>query len=248
MAILFLRSMSYKDETVCLGKENVFEFEIVDNTDWMDNEFKKLDNTDWMDNEGWMDTSGDLRSHPWDSTGLWIEYFLMSGKPIRWKSNKLWISNRLRNRAVGATNGNRMNRNILKLVHWNMGSKRWERKKTEIDALILDKSPDLLYTSEANLMKMLPNFDRQIEGYRLYLPDTMEKHNYACLVLLVKEGVEVAVHHELMHEDVASIWVSVRNGSKGVLKIGGVYREHRMLLKPKPNLSKSDQAQLERWN
>ena len=145
-------------------------------------------------------------------------------------------------------NGNREIRNIIKITHWNMGSKKWEKKLTEVDALILEKSPDLLFLSEANLYKSLPENLRQVEGYSLHLPLTMNKHHYSRIVLLVKNGVTVKIHPELMHEDLAVIWCSVMSGNKSVLKLGGVYREHRHLLKPKPNLSKTDQAQLDRWN
>ena len=86
-----------------------------------------------------------------------------------------------------------------------------------------------------------------MEGYSLVLPNTMEKHKCARIVLLVKNGIDITVHREFMHEDVAAIWVSVRNGRRRVMKIGGVYREHQMLLKPKPNPTLTEEAQLERW-
>ena len=82
----------------------------------------------------------------------------------------------------------------------------------------------------------------------MHLPLTMMKHKYARLVLLVKDGVNVKIHNNLMHEDLAVIWLSVLSGGKNVLKLGGLYREHQHLLMPKPNPSKSDQAQLDRWN
>ena len=47
--------------------------------------------------------------------------------------------------------------------------------------------------------------------------------------------MDVEVHGDLMHEDVAVIWVSVKNGGRSIMKVGGVYREHQMLLKTKPN-------------
>ena len=51
-----------------------------------------------------------------------------------------------------------------------------------------------------------------------------------------------------MHEDVAVIWASVKVGNKSNMKVGGIYREHQMLLKSKPNPTKTDAAQLARWN
>ena len=103
---------------------------------------------------------------------------------------------------------------------------------------------------------------RQIEGYTLFRPKTMAKHRYACLVLLVKNEVEGNLQPQLMHEDVAVIWVSLQSGRKTVMKVKvvrlntsqygtvgriltciesnrGIYREHRLLLKPKPNISVS---------
>ena len=91
-------------------------------------------------------------------------------------------------------------------------------------------------------MNSLPEHLRQVEGYRLYLPKTMAKHNYAHMVLLVK------LPPDLMHEDIASIWVSILVGNRSIMKVGGIYREHRLMLQPKPNVTKTDQAQLERWN
>ena len=40
--------------------------------------------------------------------------------------------------------------------------------------LTLDKSPDLLYITEANLMESTPEWQRQIPGYSLILPPTMQ--------------------------------------------------------------------------
>ena len=76
----------------------------------------------------------------------------------------------------------------------------------------------------------------------------MRKHNYTRLVLLVREGVDVTLKSDLVHEDIAWIWVSMRNGNQRSINIGGIYREHCILLKPKPNLTVSDSAQLDRWN
>ena len=51
-----------------------------------------------------------------DITGVWINSFLT--KPLKWKSNTVWISSKLRNRAIKYVNGNRENRNIVKITHW----------------------------------------------------------------------------------------------------------------------------------
>ena len=158
--------------------------------------------------------------------GSWSNNFRKNDKIVKWKSRSLWLSNKLRNKKIKTTNGNREIRNIIKITHWNMGNKKWENKMTEVDALILEKTPDIIFLSEANLFQTLPEHLRQIEGYKLHLPLTMSKHKYARLVLLVKDGVNIKIHKNLMHEDLAVIWLSVLSGGKSVLKLGGGYTEN----------------------
>ena len=180
--------------------------------------------------------------------GQWTNFYLVAGKPVRWRNTVRWQSNKLMNSRIRSSNGNRETRNIIKIAHWNMGNSLWQNKRVEIDALVLDKQPDVLYISEANLMDTLPDSDRYILGYSLHLPSTMGKHNCSRIVCLVRDGIEVRVHREWMNDDVAVVWISIKNGNKGRLYVGGVYREHQMLLKPKPNPTKTLDAQLERWN
>ena len=117
-----------------------------------------------------------------------------------------------------------------------------------IEALLLEKQPDLLFVSEANLMASLPMEERKIRGYDLHLPSTMTKHKYARIVLLVKEGIDIKIHRGMMHVDVAVIWASIKTKNRSSMIIGGIYREHRLLLKGRNNDSKTEAAQLERWN
>ena len=169
-------------------------------------------------------------------------------KIISWRTNVKLISNKLRNRGIRAINGNRVNRMIVKLAHWNAGSCFWQNKQTQIEAMLLDKTPNLVFISEVNLLDTVPDYERHLDGYSMHLPNTMSKHTIARIVLLVKMGIEVSIHREYMHEDVAAIWASVKNGGKKVMMIGGVYREHQMLLKQKPNPTLLLAAQLECWN
>ena len=45
-----------------------------------------------------------------------------------------------------------------------------------------------------------------------------------------------------------AIWLSLTYSGNRKMRIGGIYREHRLLFKPEPNPTKSDRAQLIRWN
>ena len=172
----------------------------------------------------------------------------IDGRRIQWRTRPLLMSNKLRNREIHAMNGNRLIRTIIKVAYWNIGNGLWENKRTEIELLILEKSPDILFIAEAYIGESLQDHERHIEGYKLHYPGTLSKHHYTRLVLLVKNELNVTVRNDLMHEDVAAIWVSIRNGNKKSMIIGGVYREHRLLCQPKPNLTVDDAAQLRRWN
>ena len=169
-------------------------------------------------------------------------------KALKWNKRIIWISSKLQNKSVKMKNGNRSTRSVIKIYHWNMGNKLWQNKRDEIEALIIDKSPDLFFISEANLMETLPDHERHIAGYVLHLPLTMSIHNCARIVLLAKEGIEVKIHKEMMHTDVAVIWAGIQSSGRSYMKVGGIYRQHQMLLKQKPNPTKTDCAQLDRWN
>ena len=78
------------------------------------------------------------------------------------------MSNKQRNRRKSTYNGNRIVRNIIKLSHWNAGNAKWENKQTEIEALLMDKSPDLLFVTETNLWDSVPDYQRNINGYNLH--------------------------------------------------------------------------------
>ena len=97
--------------------------------------------------------------------GQWSHSVKIDGKLVKWRQEGNWMSNKVRNRRIKMQNGNRDSRNLLKIYHWNMGSSLWVNKKVEIDALILEKNPDLFFISEYNLYDSVPIFARHIEGY-----------------------------------------------------------------------------------
>ena len=147
-------------------------------------------------------------------------------------------------------NGNIGNiRNIIQVDHWNAGNARWQAKRTEIEAALLMKKPDILFVSEANLYDTLPDNMRNIDGYNLYYPEKMmNKHKYVRIVMLAREELDINIHPEWMHEDLSIIWASVRYSTRKRMRVGGVYREHRLLMQPQPNLTVSPMAQNWRWN
>ena len=157
------------------------------------------------------------------------------------------LTNKLRNRNIKMKNGNQNNK-ILKVAHWNIGAKRWPKKVEEMEWLVEEIEPDLLFISEANLLKNTPNHEKCITGYEMIEPDTVRKYGYARMILLAKKSLKIQVLHEFMDEDISCIWVRVGNKTKKPTHIGGIYREHQYMFQGKPNPSKTERAQCERWH
>ena len=158
------------------------------------------------------------------------------------------LSSKKRNKGQKILNGNGQIRNILTVVHWNLGARQWQRKIEEMEMLLMEKEPDLAFITEANLLEMVPDNCRNINGYSLILPKTMEYLKYSRIVLLVKNGVEIEVLNSCMEKDISAIWVKIGKVGRKPLVVGGVYREQHLLLQGNPNLSDAQDLQKDRWN
>ena len=125
-------------------------------------------------------------------------------------------------------------KNTLKVVHWNAGGAWWESKLVEIQALILDTMPDLLFISEANLRADTPMELANIQGFYILKPNTELQLGYSRILLLVREGVKLSIMDECMDSMIPAIWVKVITKGRKPLIIGGLYREFHHLLLPAP--------------
>ena len=133
---------------------------------------------------------------------------------VRWKPNVSWISSKLMNKAIKSTNGNRTQNSNLNVVHWNGGAKKWINKKLEIESLLSEKSPDVCYISEANLWDDDDIEDKDIPGYRIVLPNTMNSLKHACLIVLIKSDLIANIVQEKSNKDAAMIWIKVGTSRK----------------------------------
>ena len=122
------------------------------------------------------------------------------------------------------------------------------QQKTEIEAVIAQYTPDIFLISEANMSMNLSDTEKEIGGYSMVLPRTVEERQLVRLVMLVKEGVRVEEMKNLMDSETASIWVKVGPQGRKPLLIGGIYREHQFLEQGEDNSSETDLAQESRWN
>ena len=161
---------------------------------------------------------------------------------------EMLLSNKERNKRVKSKNGNGQNK-ILKLYHWNIGSRQWQRKIEDIEMLILEKDPDIFIVSEANLMSEITEDQRSINGYDMIFPNTMEIRGYARIVMLIKSEVEYKVLNQFMYPGTSAIWIQVGRAGRKPIRIGGLYREHTLLKQNVLQNNTSDgHLQLARWN
>ena len=137
---------------------------------------------------------------------------------------------------------------MIKVIHWNMGSTFWERKIDQIQNIIADLKPDLMFISKANLLNDLPANESDIEGYDLIRPKTSVRYGHSRLVLLIREEIDYSILANCMSDEAPAIWVKIVTKSRRPITIGSAYREHKIILQPLPNDSGSPAQQIFRWN
>ena len=135
----------------------------------------------------------------------------------------------------------------FKIVHWNLGSRYWDKKTEDIQHLVDELNPDITFISEANLFKGLLPHLRLIDGYNIVLTKDFDAAGYSRIVLLVKEDFQVTIQDTLMEDDISSIWLKVKRKGCRNITIGGVYREHRRLLQGLNNDTWTEDCQNQRW-
>ena len=157
------------------------------------------------------------------------------------------MSGKEKNRVIKAQNGNRTLKQVIKVFHWNIGPGWWENKIVEVEGLIEENHPDLLFISEANLRNEISDEIKSLEGYNLILPMTAENHGYSRLILLIREEIDYKVMESFMSNEGIVIWVKVAARGRRPIYIGGAYREHQLLLQPQPNNTGTPRLQQRRW-
>ena len=138
------------------------------------------------------------------------------------------ITSKNMNRNIRASNGNISKSSQLKIIHWNSGARLWENKISEIESLLQIQKPGICVITEANIKSTLNDLDRQITGFKLILPATIQKTGHARIAMLVREDLPV---QQLTHNcnEAAVVWTKIGDTSKNSIIIGGAYRQHHLL-------------------
>ena len=159
----------------------------------------------------------------------------------------LILEGKLRNKLRKMINGNGDIRHQVSIIHWNMGAKFWSKKSHEIEAVTQQFRPDILAISEANMLHSLSDQEKLIPGYQMHIPPINPGHTMSRLVVLVRDGITVDIQHQLMHPQVAAVWLKI--GIKGgkPMTVGLMYREFQHILTVQPDDSDTPARQHERW-
>ena len=158
-----------------------------------------------------------------------------------------YMSNKERNKEKKSENGNGGLRQNILAIHWNLGSKMWERKRTEIKAVMAQYQSDIFIVSEVNLKTDLEDFEKDITGYEMILPKSAQSHNFSRIVMLIKQGVQVEILDKFMDDLVAAIWIKIGAKGRKQITMCGIYREHKYIHNGAPEESESPASQKERW-
>ena len=129
-----------------------------------------------------------------------------------------------------------------------MGSKFWIRKYEEVQAILDEHNPDVLFLMEANIFFEDPECSLSIEDYKMVRPATW-KHpdlRYAKIIPLIKQNINFEVLDRYMEEHLSTIWIKISRRGQRKLIVGGIYREHN-ILRQQDNTSGEPQQQEERW-
>ena len=161
--------------------------------------------------------------------------------------NTWHITHKMSNKQTKYKNSN--GKSVLKVLHCNFGPRMWVNKIEDIECLANDHTPDIIFVSEAKVYINDLDYMTKIDGYKIYHANTMQRHGYARMVMLVKPNLNIEMREEWMDPDSASIWVSIkRKGHKRINLGGGVYREHRLLQQHPDSQSHTDTEQNARWS
>ena len=176
-------------------------------------------------------------------------FYVSDNKRIKWVEIKWRISSKMQNKSIKIKNGNRGGglKQTIKLIHWNAGNAWWEQKRDEIEAMLIEKQPDLAFITEANLRTGINDEQKDIQGYYMLTPNMHLNMGYSRILLLAREGVHLDIMNDCMGDDIPIIWVKITSRGRKPLVIGGVYREFHHLLQPAPNNTDEWTKQVDRW-
>ena len=161
----------------------------------------------------------------------------------------VWSSSvKIRNKIQKMVNGNGgKGNNLLKVISWNLGSRKWCNKTDEINHLVLEHNPDIVAISEANLHSSSGCHETNIKGYNLITTLDYKDTGISRLVVLAKLDLNYKILTDKMEPGIATIWLEFPRQGKKPFLFGALYREHKLLYQTDPDTTGDPANQKIRW-
>ena len=139
-------------------------------------------------------------------------------------------------------------KNGIKIMHWNPGSKHLHNKLENIESVINGYKPDILGISESNFLRNHELNDVQIENYKLFFSETLNNENIKAsrIAVYVQNNIACKIRTDLMNDTFSSIWLEVNLPRQKKFLVCHAYREWQYLNQQNKD-SKSIPAQSSRW-
>ena len=149
-------------------------------------------------------------------------------------------------------NGNgdgKRNKCSLNILQWNLGSRHWQRKRDQVQAMADERAPDIFAITEANLFNGIPEIQTNILGYNMIKPLTHlnPKLGYSRVLLFVKYDLNFEVMKKHMDTRTSSIWIKLTKKGHKKLILGALYREQTLLKQDDGKKSAEEVQQVARW-
>lgn len=162
------------------------------------------------------------------------------------KNRSKWSPSQVSNKQMYTEQGNKG----MKIYHQNKGPSHLATRFVEIKQLVMVHNPDVLGLSEANLKATHDHKLVEIEGYTMLTTKAMENPSsgWSRLVVYVKNTLSWKRRPDLENQVTADIWIEAALGRQKPVIIANIYREWGLAGQGGDMSSRSDGAQVERWD
>ena len=111
-------------------------------------------------------------------------------------------------------NGNKINKNGLRVCHWNKSHSKMQSRMAEIKNIVHLYKPHLFGVSEANFLKNEDISSISLQDYNIYFAPASQ--NGVCLLVYVHKSIHVKLRQDLMSPELSSVWLETKlfNGKK----------------------------------
>ena len=145
-------------------------------------------------------------------------------------------------------NGNRQTSKGLNIIQLNKGNSFFEKKVNSIQRIINDDRPDIICISESNIKYSSNDICNHFPGFNHELNVMSETIDISRNSILIKSSLNYKRRYDLEDKNTCEIWVEITIGKSNKILLMGGYRTWSALKCQNIENSRSNKAQLDRFN